>query len=121
MVDGKKIYLKREDEFLYTGRRFQIPKVTAARIISSNDEPVITLLCQGKDVHKIKITDDGVAIVKNDGKTEEIPVIPGEDIETLEGVFFKSVGKKLPINFQNNTGISWPCSFPNIISNEIII
>ena len=27
--DGKKIYLKREDEFLYTGRRFQIPKVTA--------------------------------------------------------------------------------------------
>ena len=43
-------------------------------------------------------------MVKSDGKTEKIPAVPGEDIETLEGVFFKSVGKKMLINFHNNTG-----------------
>ena len=44
--------------------------------------------------------------MKNNGKTENIPEVPGdgEDIETLEGVFFKSVGKKLPMKFLNNTG-----------------
>ena len=42
--------------------------------------------------------------LKNDGDTEEIPALPGKDIKTLEGVFFKPVGKKLTINFQNDTG-----------------
>ena len=55
-------------------------------------------------MYKIKITDDGVAIVKTDGLTEEIPALPGEQIEVVEGVFKKAVGKKLGINFQNNTG-----------------
>jgi len=75
---------KKEDEFLYKGHQYQIPK--------------------GKDIFKIKITDDGMEVVKNDGDTEAIPAVPGKDIKTLEGVFFKPVGKKLTINFQNDTG-----------------
>ena len=55
-------------------------------------------------MYKIKITDDGVAIVKSDGLTEEIPALPGQQIEVVEGVFKKAVGKKLGINFHNNTG-----------------
>ena len=55
-------------------------------------------------MYKIKITDDGVAIVKTDGLTEEIPALPGEQFEVVEGVFKKPVGKKLGINFHNNTG-----------------
>ena len=103
--DGKKIYLKREDEFLYTGRRYQIPKVTA---ISGDD--LVTIFCsQGKDVFKIKITEDGVKMMKNDGNTEDIPALPGDHIEIVEGVFRKSVGKKLPINFHNDTGNNNNC------------
>ena len=55
-------------------------------------------------MYKIKITDDGVAIVKTDGLTEEIPALPGEQFEVVEGVFKKAVGKKLGINFHNNIG-----------------
>lgn len=84
VVDGQKKYLEREEEFVYTGRRFQIP--------------------QGKDVHKIKITEQGVVTVKKDGNTEDIPALSGDDVEIVEGVFKKSVGKKLGINFHNNTG-----------------
>ena len=64
------------------------------------------MFCQDKESYKIKITNDGVQTVKKDGKTEEIPEVPGdgEDIETLEGVFLKSVGKKLKMKFHNNTG-----------------
>ena len=102
--DGKKIYEKREDEFLYTGRRYQIPKVTAI----SGDDLVTIFFSQGKDVFKIKITEDGVKMMKNDGNTEDIPALPGDHIEIVEGVFRKSVGKKLPINFHNDTGNNCP-------------
>ena len=100
--DGKKKYLEREGEFLYTGRRYQIPQVTA---VISQDEVLVTILfCQGKDVYKIKITDDGVEAVKKDGKTEEIPAVPDKDIQVLEGVFSTSGGRELMINLQNETG-----------------
>ena len=67
---------------------------------------MIYLLCQGKESYKIKITDDGVETVKNNGRTEKIPEVPGdgEDIETLEGVFLKSVGKRVKMKFHNKTG-----------------
>ena len=65
---------------------------------------MIILFSQGKDVFKIKITEEGVKMVKNDGKTEEISALPGDHIEIVEGVFHKSVGRKLPVNFHNNTG-----------------
>merc|ERR1712183_732653 len=45
-----------------------------------------------------------MGMVKNDGKTEEISALPGDHIEIVEGVFHKSVGRKLPVNFHNNTG-----------------
>ena len=42
--------------------------------------------------------------MKNDGNTEKVPALPGDHIEVVEGVFHRSVGKKLPINFRNATG-----------------
>lgn len=64
-------------------------------------------VCQGKDIYKIKITVDGVETLKPNGTTKEkLSEVSsdGEDMEVLEGVFMKPVGKKLPVKFYNNTG-----------------
>jgi len=87
VVNGQKVEEKREDEVVYIGRQYQMPN-----------------RAKGKNVYKIKITETGVMKTDEAGHSDSIYEVPGPPKEILEGAFFRSTGKKLKFNFQNNSG-----------------
>ena len=70
-----------------------------------SDKVVIVFYFQGKNVYKIKITETGVMKTDEAGHSDSIYEVPGPPKEILEGAFFRSTGKKLKFNFQNNSGL----------------
>lgn len=79
-VGNEKVEKKIEGERVFRGQKYKMPK--------------------DNDVHKFKIDREGVYKVTEGGDVVDLPK-EDKEVTKLEGVFYRPVGNKLPIIFEN--------------------
>ena len=67
-----------------------------------NGQTIPNMIClfQDREIHKVKIDQDGVYKVTEGGEIVHLPK-EDEEVTKLESVFYRPVGSKLPVTFQN--------------------
>ena len=82
---------------MFRGQKYKIPKVDIER---KQTVSYIICLFQDRQIHKVKIDHDGVYKVTEGGDIVNLHK-EDEEVTKLESVFYRPVGSKLPITFQN--------------------